>query len=50
MACTIFYRSNTEVAGSKPVRIDICLRFSGLRCPVCLDVLRWADPPSKEPY
>jgi uncharacterized protein YbaR (Trm112 family) len=30
--------------------MDVCLHVSVLCCPVSVEALRWADPPSKESY
>jgi hypothetical protein len=30
--------------------VDVCPRVSVLCCPVSVEALRWADPPSKESY
>jgi hypothetical protein len=30
--------------------MDVCPRISVLCCPVLVEALRWADPPSKESY
>jgi hypothetical protein len=50
-ARTDFSSSNTGVVGSNPTRgMDVCPRFSVLCCPVRVEVLRRADPPSKESY
>jgi hypothetical protein len=50
-ARTVFGLSNTEIVGSNPSRgMDVCLRFSVLCCPVEVEALRRADPPSKESY
>jgi hypothetical protein len=50
-ARTIFDRSNTGIVGSNPARgIDVCPRVSVLCCPVSVEDLRLADPPSKESY
>jgi hypothetical protein len=50
-ACTVFGRSNIGITCSNPVRgMDVCPRFSVLCCPVEVDALRRADPPSKESY
>jgi hypothetical protein len=47
---TVFDRSNTGVVGSNPTRgTDVCPRFSLLCCPVQVEALRRADPPSKDP-
>jgi hypothetical protein len=48
---TVFDRSNIEIAGSNPARgMDVCLRFSVLCCPLYVEALRRADPPSEESY
>jgi hypothetical protein len=50
-ASTVFGRSNIEIAGSNPARgMDVCPRFSVLCCPVLVEALRRADPPTKESY
>jgi len=48
---TVFDRSNTEVASSNPTRgMNVCPRFSVLRCPVEVKALHWADSPLKASY
>jgi hypothetical protein len=50
-ARTVFDRSNTRIVGSNPARgMNVCPRFSVLYCPVWVEALRRADPPSKESY
>jgi hypothetical protein len=50
-ARTVFDRSNTVIAGSNPARgIDKSPRSPVLCCPVWLEALRRAHPPSKESY
>jgi len=50
-ASTVFDRSNTGIVGLNPAQgMDVCPRFSVLSCPVYVEALRWADPPSKESY
>jgi hypothetical protein len=47
----VFHRSNPGIVGSNPTRgMDVCLRFSVLFCPVQVEALRRADPPSKDSY
>jgi hypothetical protein len=47
----VFNRSNTGIVSLNPARgIDVCPRFSVLRCPVWVVALRKAVPPSKESY
>jgi hypothetical protein len=49
--CTVYDRSNIEIAGSNPPGdMDVCLRLSVLCCPVSVEALRWIDPPTKESY
>jgi hypothetical protein len=43
----VFDRSNTRNAGRG---MDVCPRVSVLCCPVQVEALRQADPPSKESY
>jgi hypothetical protein len=46
---TVFDRSKTGIVGSNLTRgMDICPRFFLLCCPVWVEGLRRADPPSKE--
>jgi hypothetical protein len=48
---TVFDCSNTGIVGSNTTRgMDVCPLFSVLRCPVGVETLRRADPPSKESY
>jgi hypothetical protein len=50
-ARTVFGSSNTGIVGSNPIRaMDVCPRFSVLCCPVHVEALRRADPPSMESY
>jgi hypothetical protein len=50
-AGTVYDRSNIEIAGSNPTwGMDVCPRVSVLCCPVSVEALRRADPPSKESY
>jgi hypothetical protein len=50
-ASTVYDRSNIEIAGSNPAwDMDVCPRVSVLCCPVSVEALRGADPPSKESY
>jgi hypothetical protein len=50
-ALTVFKRSHTAIVGSNPVRdMDVCPRFSVLRCPVYVVALRWSELPSKKSY
>jgi hypothetical protein len=50
-ASTVFGRSNIGIAGSNPSSgMDVCPRVSVLCCPVSVEALRRADPPSKESY
>jgi hypothetical protein len=50
-AHTIFGRSNTGIAGSNAAQgMDVCLHFSVLCCPEYVEILHWADLPSKESY
>jgi hypothetical protein len=47
-ACTVYDRSNI---GSNPASgMDVFPRVSVLCCPVSVEALRRADPPSKESY
>jgi hypothetical protein len=48
---TVFDRLNIGIVGSNPARgMDVCPRFSVLCCPVYVEALCRADPPSKESY
>jgi hypothetical protein len=50
-ACTVYDRLNIGIAVSNPVwGMDVCPRVSVLCCPVSVEALRRADPPSKESY
>jgi hypothetical protein len=50
-AGTVYDRSNIGIAGSNPaLGMDMCPRVSVLCCPVSVEALRRADPPSKESY
>jgi hypothetical protein len=50
-SCTVYDRSNIEIAGSNLASgMDVCPRVSVLRCPVSVEALRRADPPSKKSY
>jgi hypothetical protein len=50
-ACTVYDRSNIRMAGSNSTSdMDMCPRVSALWCPVSVEALRRADPPSKESY
>jgi hypothetical protein len=50
-ACTVYDRLNIGIAASNPaLGMDVCPRVSVLCCPVSVEALRWADPPSKESY
>jgi hypothetical protein len=50
-ACTVYDRLNIGIASSIPDSgMDVCPRVSVLCCPVSVEALRWADPPSKESY
>jgi hypothetical protein len=50
-ACTVCDRSNIGIARSNPASgMDVCPRLSVLCCPVSVEALRRADPPSKESY
>jgi hypothetical protein len=49
MACTVFGCLNIGISGLHPAwGMDVCPRISVLCCPVLVEALRWADPPSKE--
>jgi hypothetical protein len=43
-ACAVFYRSKTGIVGSNSTLVQY------LCCPVWVEALRRADPPSKETY
>jgi hypothetical protein len=48
---TVYDRSNIGIAGSNHASgMDVCPRVSVLCCPVSVEALRRADPPSKESY
>jgi hypothetical protein len=48
---TVYDRSNIGITGSNPARgMDVCPRVSVLCCPVSVEALRRADPPSKVSY
>jgi hypothetical protein len=50
-AGTVYDRSNIGIAGSNPGSgMDVCPRVSVLCCPVSVEALRRADPPSKESH
>jgi hypothetical protein len=50
-ACTVYDRSNIGIAGSNLASgMDVCPRVSVLCCPVSVEALHQADPPSKESY
>jgi hypothetical protein len=50
-AGTVYDPSNIGIAGSNPPwGMDVCPRVSVLCCPVSVEALRRADPPSKESY
>jgi hypothetical protein len=50
-ACTVYDRSNIEIAGSNPTQgMDVCQRLSVLCWPVPVEALRWTVPPTKESY
>jgi hypothetical protein len=50
-ARTVFDGSKTGIAGSNPTRgMYICPHFSVLCCPVWVEALLRADPPSKVSY
>jgi hypothetical protein len=49
--CTVYDRLNIGIAGSNPASgMDVCPCVSVLCCPVSVEALRRADPPSKESY
>jgi hypothetical protein len=48
-ARTVFDRTKTGIAGSNPAQgMDVYLHISVLCCPVLVETLCRADPPSKE--
>jgi hypothetical protein len=48
-AYTVYERSKLGIAVSNPAwGMDVCPRVSVLCCPVSVEALRQADPPSKE--
>jgi hypothetical protein len=50
-ASTVYDRSNIGIADSNPTSgMDVCPRVSVLCCPVSVEDLRQAEPPSKESY
>jgi hypothetical protein len=49
--CTVYDRSNIGIASSNPASgMDVCPCVSVLCCPVSVEALHRADPPSKESY
>jgi hypothetical protein len=50
-AGTVYDRLNIGIAGSNPAwGTDVCTRVSVLCCPMSVEALRRADPPTKESY
>jgi hypothetical protein len=50
-AGTVYDRLNIGIAGSNPASgMDVCPRVSVVCCPVSVEALRRADPPSKGSY
>jgi hypothetical protein len=50
-ACTVCDCSNIGITGSNPaLGMDVCPHVSVLCCPVLVEALCQADPPSKESY
>jgi hypothetical protein len=50
-AGTVYNHLNIGIASSSPaLGMDVCPHISVLCCPVSVEALRWADPPTKESY